>query len=187
MKIIVLSGLTLALALGCSSPPPSTTESSTDQVKTSSAKTLNNRTETIASEVSDTQQTSPPDFQDYPATDSFSGTPAPVDLTSHPQARRFRTVLRQGAKQGPNFAGKYTVVTWGCGTSCQVVGIINAETGSVYILDRPAEAGVKFQLDSRLLVVNPPENFPDNEPDWMETRYYVWDGTQLTEVSASTS
>jgi hypothetical protein len=69
----------------------------------------------------------------------------------------------------------------------QSVGIINAETGSVYMLDRPAEVGVKFQLDSRLLVVNPPENISENEPDWLQTHYYVWDNIQLTQVSASTS
>jgi hypothetical protein len=68
-----------------------------------------------------------------------------------------------------------------------MVGIINAETGSVYMLDSPAEAGVNFQLDSRLLIVNPPENLFENKPDWLQTRYYVWDGTKLTQVSASTS
>jgi hypothetical protein len=66
-----------------------------------------------------------------------------------------------------------------------MVGIINAETGSVYMLDSPAEAGVKFQLDSRLLIVNPPppEKLFENKPDWLQTRYYVWDGTKLTQVS----
>lgn len=31
-------------------------------------------------------------------------TPAPVDLNSHPSARRYRSVLRAGAGKGPNFA-----------------------------------------------------------------------------------
>lgn len=187
MKIILISGLTLALATACSSPQPSALQSSTPQATISPINTVNSNQTTLVSEGTTQQVSQPPIFTNYSATEKFSGTPAPVNLTSHPQARRFRTVLQQGAKQGPNFAGKYTVVTWGCGTSCQSVGIINAETGSVYMLKSPAEAGVKFQLDSRLLIVNPPENFSENEPDWMQTRYYLWDGTQLNQVSASTS
>jgi hypothetical protein len=187
MKTIVIAGLTLALAIACSSTPPSATESSTAQATVSPVNTLNSSKKTLVSQSNTQQVSQAPAFENYPATESFSGSPAPVNLASHPQARRFRTVLQQGAKQGPNFAGKYTVVTWGCGTSCQAIGIINAGTGSVYMLDNPAEAGVKFQLDSRLLVVNPPGNLSENEPDWLQTHYYVWDGKQLTKVSASTS
>jgi hypothetical protein len=187
MKTIVISGLTLALVIACSSTPPSATESSTDQATVSAVNTLNSSKKTLVSQSNTQPVSQAPAFEDYPATKSFSGRRAPVNLASHPQARRFRTVLQQGAKQGPNFAGKYTVVTWGCGTSCQAIGIINAETGSVYMLDSPAEAGVKFKLDSRLLVVNPPENISEKEPDWLQTHYYVWDGKQLTQVSASTS
>jgi len=182
MKTIMISGLTLTLALGYGSSPLSAHESFSGQTNT-----LDTNRKTIASQVSHTKQASPPDFNDYPATESFSGNPAPVDLSSDSDARRFRTVLREGAQTGPNFAGKYTVVTWGCGTSCQSVAIIDAETGSVYTPGIVAEAGVKYKLDSRLLVVNPPGNTPGNRPDWMETSYYVWDGTELTEVSTSSS
>jgi hypothetical protein len=187
MKTIVISGLTLALAIACSSTPPSATESSTAQATVSAVNTVNSSKKTLVSQSNTQPVSQAPAFKDYPAKKSFSGRPAPVNLASHPQARRFRTVLQQGAKQGPNFAGKYTVVTWGCGTSCQAIGIINAQTGSVYMLDRPAEAGVKFQLDSRLLVVNPPTNISEKEPDWLQTHYYVWNEKQLTQVSASIS
>ena len=187
MKTIVIARLTLALAIACSSTPPSAIESSTAQATVSPDNTLNSSKKTLVSQSNTQQVPQASAFKNYPATETFSGSPAPVNLASHPQARRFRTVLQQGAKQGPNFAGKYTVVTWGCGTSCQAIGIINAGTGSVYMLDNPAEAGVKFQLDSRLLVVNPPENLSENEPDWLQTHYYVWDGKQLTKVFASNS
>ena len=187
MKTILISGLTLALATVCSSPPPSALQSSTRQATLSPINTVNSNQKTLVSQGATQQVSKPPIFRNYSATEKFSGTPAHVNLTSHPQARRFRTVLEQGSKKGPNFAGKYTVVTWGCGSSCQSVGIINAETGSVYMLKSPAEAGVKFQLNSRLLIVNPPENFSANEPGRMKTRYYLWDGRQLKQVSASTS
>jgi hypothetical protein len=38
---------------------------------------------------------------------SYRGKPAPVRLES-PKAKLYRTVLRKGAKGGPNFAGHYT-------------------------------------------------------------------------------
>ncbi|MEQ9000127.1 MAG: hypothetical protein RID53_26900 [Coleofasciculus sp. B1-GNL1-01] len=98
MKTSIISGLTLTLALGCSSSPLSAHESFSGQ-----ANTLDTNRKTIASEVSHTKQTSPPDFNDYPATESFSGNPAPVDLSSDPDARRFRTVLREGAQTTEDF------------------------------------------------------------------------------------
>jgi hypothetical protein len=55
----------------------------------------------------------PPAFGDYPATDDFRGRPAPVDRASHPLASRFRTRLREGTERGPNFAGHYTIASWG--------------------------------------------------------------------------
>jgi len=41
--------------------------------------------------------------------------PAPVKLLGR-KARTFCTTLRREAKAGPNFAGHYTIATWGCGT-----------------------------------------------------------------------
>lgn len=132
------------------------------------------------------QATEPPEFEQFAVSEIYKRTPAPVNLNSHPEARRFRTVLRNGAKRGPNFAGHYTVVMWGCGTSCQVVAIVDAKTGSVYMPGVIAEAGAKYEIDSQLLVVNPPENITEgygNEPpDWLKSRYYVWENNQLVEI-----
>jgi hypothetical protein len=65
----------------------------------------------------------------YPAGAPYTGKPAAVNLASHKDARTFRTRLREAAPGGPNFAGRMTVVTWGCGTSCQTVALIDARTG----------------------------------------------------------
>ena len=72
-----------------------------------------------------------PAFSDYPVSGSRNLKPAPVDLGSHPQARMFRTALRQGAQRGPNFAGHYAAVQWGCGTGCTVVALVNLRSGRV--------------------------------------------------------
>jgi hypothetical protein len=44
----------------------------------------------------------------------------------------YRTVLREGAGKGPNFAGRYTVVTWGAGLGAFSMAVVDAKTGSVY-------------------------------------------------------
>jgi hypothetical protein len=72
-----------------------------------------------------------PRFEDYPVTDIFRGTHA-APLLSSPQARRFRTRLREQVQFGPNFAGYFTLARWGCGAGCVVFAVIDARTGEVY-------------------------------------------------------
>ena len=102
-----------------------------------------------------------PDFGSYPAPARYGGTPAPVRLRTR-RDRLFRTRLREDSREGPNFAGHYTVVFWGCGTGCAQVAVVNAKTGLVYWppidwVDIPAERSVRpndnYRLDSRLLVL----------------------------------
>ena len=52
----------------------------------------------------------------------------------HEDGHMFRTVLRNGMKWGPNFAGHYAVVVWGCGTSCSSFAVVNLRTGQVITL-----------------------------------------------------
>jgi hypothetical protein len=61
----------------------------------------------------------------------LSPTPAPVDAASAEYGVRFRTALSRAAAGGPNFAGHFTVVTWGCGTACQVTAVVDAVTGAL--------------------------------------------------------
>src|ERR1700743_182434 len=70
-------------------------------------------------------------FSQYSVTSIFKGAPAKPQLTSE-TARRFRTVISEGANKGPNFAGHYTVVTWGCGADCASFAIVDALTGKVF-------------------------------------------------------
>ena len=103
-----------------------------------------------------------PRFKDYPAT-KFTGKPAAVKLTS-PQARKYRTGLRENASGGPNFAGHYTIAAFGCGSGCvSPLAIIDATTGVVYFppsvatissLPEPDdEEMIQSREDSRLLIV----------------------------------
>jgi len=126
-------------------------------------------------------------FANFAIREKFTGTPAPVVL-SRPEDRRFRTMLRNGAKDGPNFAGHFTVVQWGCGTNCLSGAIVDAKTGQVYQLPSDGkshfESGwLHFRPDSQLMIVC------SKCREWLigdcDQRYFVWDGSSFTEIDGS--
>jgi hypothetical protein len=79
------------------------------------------------------QETGAPRFEDYPAATAVGGKVAPLDLRSHPLARKFRTAIRQQLREeGVNFAGHYTFASVGCGTGCAIVALVDARTGRAY-------------------------------------------------------
>ena len=103
-------------------------------------------------------------FHDYPAAIFHGKSTLPKAKTQ--LARQHVTIIRASVLRGPNFAGLYTVVDWGCGTSCGVYVIVDDHTGKIY---EPPEiskgvelgiAGPQFRADSTLMVVAscpPPE------------------------------
>ena len=122
----------------------------------------------------------PPRFEDFRVVSKFRGQPVPVNLASHPEARTFRTVLREGAAQGPNFAGHDTVVTWGCGTACQMVAVVDAGDGKVSFATFTTSMGASYRLDSRLFIANPPEELKLMSKEYLagqdlSIEYYVWE------------
>ena len=125
-----------------------------------------------------------PRFEQYPAAAPFRGRSAPVDLTSYPGARRYRTVLREGAREGPNLAGRFTLVHWGCGSPCIQIAIIDAPTGRIVYMTPDSEALVTapmFRLDSRLVVEDPTKFTADTagHPTFSGVEFYEWTGADL--------
>jgi hypothetical protein len=127
-----------------------------------------------------------PRFEDYPVSEVFAQTPhLPILVTS--EQRMFRTRIREGVekgwgvwingewskeqnKPGPNFAGHYIVIAWGCGSGCIRMAMSDAETGTVYnpppvsdgelalpMLVFPNSAGgaaeTEYRRNSRLMIV----------------------------------
>ena len=139
---------------------------------------------------SQAQRRTVPRFEDYPAP-VYAGKRAPVNLRSARGAGSYRTRLREGAKEGINFAGHYTLVQWGCGTGCLDAAIIDGKTGRVYFPDQLGGAGLwswsdnfydplQFKPNSRLLVLT---GFPASESNSEHPKsglyYYEWTGTRL--------
>lgn len=136
-----------------------------------------------------------PRFEDYPEKTRYTGHPAAPRLDS-PLARKFRTVLRDGAAQGPNFAGHFTVVEWGCGSGCRQLAIVDARSGKVIAMpfttlalpltadsdpDGAREAPPEeYRPDSRLLALR---GCRDEDEARCGTHYFVLEGTALKELA----
>jgi len=126
----------------------------------------------------------PPGFEAYPVHEQFLGKPASPKLTER-RARMFRTTLREQAAKGVNFAGHYIAVTWGCGSDCWSLAIIDARTGHVYFTPSLLNVGgfgysgdeirVQFCSNSRLLIaVGAP-----NDKGYVGRYYYLWKKNRL--------
>ena len=71
------------------------------------------------------------------------------------------TVTEQVAK-GPNFAGHFRFVSWGCGTSCISYAVIDSITGNRVPINNSEiveDLSPKYDINSRLLIFNPKEDF----------------------------
>jgi len=95
--------------------------------------------------------------------DVYTGETAPVNFESNLDAGLFRTTISNQVAEGANFAGHYTVATWGCGTSCTGYAIVDVITGSIidYVpyYENQALEGFSSSIDSNILTFNPrPEN-----------------------------
>lgn len=120
-----------------------------------------------------------PKFEDYPATEFFNKKSIVVDLNSHSIGQTFRSAIRYGVEyNGINFAGKYSIAKWGCGSPCQDGVIVDADTGHIYRMPAMSN-GYEARKNSRLLIQNP--IFIEGE--WPKDRhriiYWEWIGDRL--------
>lgn len=131
-------------------------------------------------------------FQKYPAKLDFRGKPAAPLLVTQFE-RSFHTQIRMQARNGPNFAGHFTVAHWGCGSPCLAFVIINATSGTIYdqdsavgcANDQGLDASIDFKLESRLIAatgVSEASASPGEKGTVCGTNYYLWDGKRLTLV-----
>lgn len=133
-----------------------------------------------------------PQFSDYPAGPIYRGRVAPLDLSSSPDARRFRTRTREAMAEGVDFAGHYVVAMWGCGSGCMSGQIVDARTGRVVSGLPSGSPYVAFQPESRLFVVDPPEQILDAYPDYpldsiasySQSEYWFLEGDSLRFIGA---
>jgi hypothetical protein len=82
------------------------------------------------------------------------------DFSIFKEAEEHRKIIQSALRRGPNFAGRFAVAEWGCGSSCQQHAVVDVETGLVVGYGPQTEFGVEFSLESTLLVTNPVEKLP---------------------------
>src|SRR5215218_11263014 len=105
-----------------------------------------------------------------------------INCKGNPEARRFRTVLRESLHEGVDFAGHYIVASWGCGASCLVGAVIDARTGVVYWPKQLAgiytmsDDPIIYKPESRMIVIS--VGFGING-DIRRDNYYEWKFNRL--------
>jgi hypothetical protein len=132
-----------------------------------------------------------PKFEEFPAV-LYKGANAQPLLEDSKGALLFRTRIRQWSRQRPNFAGQYILATWGCGTECAQITLINAVSGKVIMQEGIrsnvvtnvhdevlTEGSLRFRPDSRLLVVI---GMPEEEPKLRGISYFVMRDDHLDRV-----
>lgn len=116
-----------------------------------------------------------------------------IDFKNSPGASSFRTRLREALKGQVNFAGRYIITGWGCGTGCSQMAVIDAKTGRVHFPDQLSGVSAWFgalddnyevysyRKDSRLLIVRgTPGPMTDGDSDQKAgTYYYQWQANRL--------
>ncbi|MFA7286236.1 MAG: DUF5652 family protein [Patescibacteria group bacterium] len=123
--------------------------------------------------------TGAPAAESFPVEREFTGEPASINFGTNTDAEAFRTLLTRAALTGPNFAGAYTVATWGCGTSCQMSAIIDASTGAIVAYGIPSSSGLAYTKESRLLTVNPFDAAVVDAETNVASDYYILSNGQL--------
>ena len=132
-----------------------------------------------------------PTFEQFHVDKLFTGKASPPVIRTADD-RMFRTMIREGAKDGPNFAGHYTIVLWGCGAGCVSVAVIDAAAGRIYrgpfkmlswellkyegryASDADNFEPLAFQKDSRLLIAR---GCPEEKN--CASYFYEWTGAQF--------
>ena len=119
-----------------------------------------------------------------------------IDFRRSPGASTFRTRLTAALRQGTDFAGRYKIAAWGCGTGCISGAVIDTRTGRVYFPEELAALSVgyfsgeyeseplQYRADSRMLKLSGIPGRTDNaEPDqpWGEY-YYEWKNNRFYQL-----
>jgi hypothetical protein len=116
-----------------------------------------------------------------------------VNFTGNAKAKQFRTNLKEALAEGNiNFAGKFIIAEWGCGSGCTQAAIIDAKTGKVFFPDVLWQSisgsisvgeheRLEYKKDSRLLIIAgyAGMNVGDSDKFKHGIFYLEWTGTNL--------
>ncbi len=123
-------------------------------------------------------------FDDYKV-QIYDGKLADPDFSTNPEAKLFITRIKTECEKGINFAGHFTLVIWGCGSSCQNGVIVDRITGKIHLV-YGTSLGSKFKKDSKMIITNVAAI--DTTTNLIETcgycnvKHEIWTGTKFIVV-----
>lgn len=134
-------------------------------------------------------QNTAPKYDEYPAKVEHK-IARKINLKSHSEAKFFRTNLKRALTNSEiNFAGKYILTYWGCGSGCTQGAIIDAQTGNVFFplelqgvyaggLSLGKHEMLEYKKNSNLLVINgySGSGFNPEKATQHGIYYYQWNG-----------
>ena len=122
-------------------------------------------------------------FEDFSVNGKWKGNSIKIlDFTTSKYGKLYKAESKKSLEIGAVFAGRFAFTAVDCGMGCFASTIIDLKTGNVY--DGPhASIGYKYKLNSRLLIVNPPDSTGYYFPcDYCEPELYVWTGKSFKKI-----
>lgn len=123
-------------------------------------------------------------FKDYQV-DVYQGKLVNPDFSTNPNSKKFITRIKNECLNGINFAGHYTLVTWGCGSPCQSGVVVNRKTGKIYD-GYGTSLGSEFKKDSKMIIMN--VGSIDTATNlieicgYCEVSHEIWTGVKFKEI-----
>lgn len=121
-----------------------------------------------------------PQFSQFRISEMHRGRNAPLIMTT--EQRNYRTRLGEASRQPPNFAGRFVLTYWGCGTACVTGAVYDALTGRVTDIpfsiccaqpSAPNFNAIEFRPNSRLVIFAGMRN---EQPGDMGAHFYEFTG-----------
>jgi hypothetical protein len=120
---------------------------------------------------------------------------AKIDFKKNPHARTYRTRLSEALRGGVNFAGRYVIAGWGCGTGCTNAAVIDTRTGTIHwpeefsnvdasYGDSYSDIQLDFKKNCRLLIIHGrPGTANESGPSGPTGDYYFeWRGDRFRQL-----
>lgn len=96
----------------------------------------------------------------------------PLEFRTCSSGKLYKSQTIAAAQKGMNMGGKLIFCSIPCGPYCYTSTVIDLSTGKVFA-GPDASTGYTYRADSRLLIVNDPQNIDCEE---CAVEYYIWTG-----------
>lgn len=86
-------------------------------------------------------------FPTFPVQENYTGAPAQPKFSNLNGTNLFKSEITKEMRAGVNFAGKYTWVEIGCGSSCVNAYAVNRKTGNIIKFPLGGEKNYQLMMD----------------------------------------